>query len=174
LLKKFYIVICEAKNGKDVVDAIPQNGAQLVASREIYRQKKRMREDISREFLEEMDKLTSYGIVTTGHKWIFISYHKENEEWKLAKSQVYNLFLSVNPESNTVSEVEKTILHDHVQLLLKIVAGIIKKQKEEVELFEKFLQQLNANKKSRTGSVELLEVAGGENVAITGEKEIEK
>ena len=43
------VVVCEAKNGRDVADGIPQNGAQLVASREVFQNaisKKRKRDEV--------------------------------------------------------------------------------------------------------------------------------
>jgi len=47
LFHLFYIVVCKAKNGRDVVDGIPQNGTLLVASREVFQNsvcKKRKRD----------------------------------------------------------------------------------------------------------------------------------
>ena len=44
LFHLFHVIVCEAKNGKDAVDAIPQNTAQLVACREVslkYQKKNR-------------------------------------------------------------------------------------------------------------------------------------
>ena len=63
----FHIVfLCEATNGRDVVDGIPQNGAPLVASGEVFQQaiSKKRKRDIA-ELSTELDKLKSFGIVST-------------------------------------------------------------------------------------------------------------
>jgi hypothetical protein len=133
LFHLFHIVVCEAKNGKDVVDGIPQNGAQLVASREVFQNiqsKKRKREN-DNELREELDKLPSFGIVSTGRSWVFICYHKNScGDWKLERSLETHLPLSARPE-------ERVGLMEGITSLLKIVAGIMLAQKVAVEEFEK-------------------------------------
>ena len=83
------LIVCEAKNGKTAVDAIPQLAAQLIASRQAYyriqykKEQNKGRDDVrGRKFekevvLEEvLDKLPSYGIISTGRTWVFVCYYK--------------------------------------------------------------------------------------------------
>jgi hypothetical protein len=82
LFKLFHVIVCEAKNGKDVVDAIPQNTAQLVACREVvleYQRKKRKRDD-QYELNAALEQVPSFGIVSTGRSWVFLKYYKDVEE----------------------------------------------------------------------------------------------
>jgi len=146
LFHLFHIVVCEAKNGKDVVDGIPQNGAQLVASREVFfniQNKKRKREH-ENELREELDKLCSYGIVSTGRSWVFICYYNSEGDWKLARSKVIHLPLSTTSE-------ERRGLDTAVTTLLQTVAGIMVAQKTAVEGFEKTLGALKVAKRPKTG-----------------------
>jgi hypothetical protein len=133
LFKLFHVIVCEAKNGKDVVDGIPQNTAQLVACREVLlenQRKRRKREDHS-ELDEALEKIPSFGIVSTGRSWVFLKYYKDVEEntWKLQRSVECHLPLAARIE-------DRTGLHDAVLNLLQIVAGVLHKQREEVLAFE--------------------------------------
>ena len=145
LFHLFHIVVCEAKNGRDVADGIPQNGAQLVASREVFQKsvcKKRKRD--MKEVSELLDKLKSSGIVSTGRSWVFICYYKDIDDgnWKLAKSAEAHLPLSARTG-------ERDGLEKAITELLAIVAGIMLSQKSAVEEFEKSMQE-EATKKLRT------------------------
>ena len=146
LFHLFHIVVCEAKNGRDVVDGIPQNGAQLVASREVFQNsvcKKRKRD--KNEISGQLEKLKSFGIVSTGRSWVFICYYKDfgDGNWKLAKSVEMHLPLSTRTD-------ERGGLEKGITELLAIVAGIMLSQKNAVEEFEKLIQEEEAAKKSRT------------------------
>eukprot|EP01035_Chromulina_nebulosa_P027118 gene27118-35619_t len=142
LFHLFHFVVCEAKNGRDVADGIPQNGAQLVASREVFQnaisnKRKRERAELS----SELDKLKSFGIVSTGRSWVFICYYKDSEgDWTLKKSVETHLPLFARPD-------ERAELKTRITKLLAIVAGIMLSQKVAVEEFEKTLEI--ANKKPR-------------------------
>jgi len=135
LFHMYHIVVCEAKNGKNIIDVIPQNGAQLVACREIYQRaisKKRKRNKA--ELSSELDKLKSYGIVSTGRDWVFICYYKDDEgNWLLEKSIPIHLPLYPIPE-------ERYGLKERITKLLAIVAGILLSQKSAVEDFEDTLE----------------------------------
>jgi hypothetical protein len=146
LFHLFHIVVCEAKNGRDVVDAIPQNGAQLVASREVFQNsvcKKRKRDE--NEISGQLDKLKSFGIVSTGRSWVFICYYKDFDDgnWKLAKSVETHLPLWTRI-------YERGGLEKGITELLAIVAGIILSQKNAVEEFEKLIQDEEAAKRLKT------------------------
>ena len=145
LFHLFHIIVCEAKNGRDVADGIPQNGAQLVASREVFQNAiSKKRKWDKAELSTEMEKLKSFGIVSTGRSWVFICYYKDSEgNWKLEKSVETHLPLSAIQE-------ERAELKPRITKLLAIVAGIILSQKHAVEDFEKTLSV----KKPRTNSNE--------------------
>ena len=130
VLRHFHIVVCEVKNGADVISGIPQNGAQLLASRENIQIKKRSLEN-EIELREELDKLPSFGIVSTGYSWVFICYYKDSDgKWQLKRSSLSRLPLSEKPE-------ERAGLKVRIQSLLGIVVGIMLAQKDAVEEFER-------------------------------------
>ncbi len=146
LFHLFHIVVCEAKNGRDVVDGIPQNGAQLVASREVFRnvQSKKRKRMNDQKLQEELDKLPSYGIVSTGRSWVFLCYYKNSDgDWKLQRSLETHLPLSARTD-------ERVGLKEGITKLLQIVAGIMQVQKAAVEGFETSLS--DAAKRARTAS----------------------
>ena len=60
--------MCEVKNGADVISGIPQNGAQLLASREMFQNIQIKKRSLENEIVlrEELDKLTSFGMVQLG------------------------------------------------------------------------------------------------------------
>lgn len=133
LFKSFHIIVCEAKNGKDVTDAIPQNTAQLVACREVSleSQRNKRKRDEQSELEAELEKIPSFGIVSTGRSWVFLKYYKdvEDEMWKLKRSVEYHLPI--------VARIEDRMgLHAAVDNLLRLVAGILHAQREEVLEFE--------------------------------------
>lgn len=145
LFKLFHVIVCEAKNGKDVVDGIPQNTAQLVACREVSledQRKKRKRDDQC-ELDAALEQIPSFGIVSTGRSWVFLKYYKDVEEdmWKLQRSVEYHLPLAARIE-------DRTGLRDAVVNLLQVVAGVLHAQREEVLAFEARM----SSKRSRTTS----------------------
>ena len=144
--KWFHVIVCEAKNGKDVVDAIPQNTAQLVACRQVSledQRKKRKRDDQC-ELDAALEQIPSFGIVSTGRSWIFLKYYKDIEEdmWKLKRSVVYHLPLAERIE-------DRTNLSVAVVNLLQVVAGVLNTQCDEVLAFE---ARMNS-KRSRITSI---------------------
>lgn len=144
LFKLFHVIVCEAKNGKDVVDGIPQNTAQLVACREVSLKDQRKRKrDNQFELDAALEQIPSFGIVSTGRSWVFLKYHKDVEEdrWKLERSVEYHLPLAARIE-------DRTGLRVAVVSLLQVVAGVLHAQREEVLAFEARM----SNKRSRTTS----------------------
>lgn len=133
LFHLFHIIVCEAKNGKDVVDGIPQNTAQLVACREvsIKDQRKTRKRDDPGELEAALEQIPSFGIVSTGRSWIFLKYYKcaEDDCWKLERSVEYHLPLTARSE-------DRTGLNSAVVTLLEVVTGILRAQRDEVLAFE--------------------------------------
>jgi hypothetical protein len=108
--------------------------AQLTAGREVFRniQSKKRKRMNDQKLQEELDKLPSYGIVSTGRSWVFLCYYKNSDgDWKLQRSLETHLPLSARTD-------ERVGLKEGITKLLQIVAGIMQVQKAAVEGFETF------------------------------------
>ena len=114
------LIVCEAKNGKTAVDAIPQLAAQLIASRQAYYriqykkgQHKACNDIRGRKFekevvLEEvLDKLPSYGIISTGRTWVFVCYYKGTPSTPTPTTTTTNT-ADTTPTSNSTASATST------------------------------------------------------------------
>lgn len=123
IYKNFNICVVEAKK-EAIHQGVLQNVAQLVASREDY----------CKRFKRKMDDiydLPSSGIVTTGEGWIFVRYVKENDEWKLYRSDELKIAL----------DVHIPVLFSSVERVWKRIIGMIEFEKSAVDslqLFKRF------------------------------------
>jgi len=129
--KEFHICVAEAKR-EDLDKGIAQNIAQLVACRNEYELNERKR-SASEAFDEhEINLIPSSGVVSSAMDWIFTRYIYDDalKKWHFFRSTTMHLNLSPANEAVEVASMRFTI-----KRLLKVVCGILRYQKEKVDMF---------------------------------------
>ena len=124
-----------------MVDGTPQNGAQLVANREVCIQNKNRKHvnECEEDLMKEFDKLPSFGIVSTGRAWMFLCYEKKDGDWMLQQSDVHNLPLC--------------FIKEGISTLLGIVAGLLAAPKIVVNAFDEKITVVSKKSKTSTTTV---------------------
>ena len=132
------IVIGEAKH-KDLLDGLYQNLVQQYNALEFLADKivgsSTVGSKRSHDFVQVMSSLQNlgtYGITSTGEKWMFSRTEPDSRDAsrvKIFKSQIYAL--TVSPSAS--SSEEKLAMKTQVRVLLRVIVGMIFKQKTAVD-----------------------------------------